>query len=142
MSLTIPKDRIRVWCCAQAATRAIAVMDEASNKIGFHYELDSGTLLGAVKFNNFLPWDIDVDIHVPSQHMHHFHEKNGTGARHIFESNNFILHCWEDDERNDMDLGDHWRGAGHYQLNLIGQRPLPNNCWNNLELEINGRHGN
>ena len=102
-----PKDRIRAWCCAQAAIRAIAVMDQASEKIGFHYELDSGTLLGAVKFNNFLPWDIDVDIHVPTQHMHHFHEKNdGSGARPFFESNNFILHCWEDDERNDMDLGE------------------------------------
>ena len=44
----LPKDRIRAWCCAQAATRAIAVMDEVSNKIGFHYELDSGTLLGTV----------------------------------------------------------------------------------------------
>ena len=41
-----PKDRIRAWCCAQAAIRAIAVMDQASEKIGFHYELDAGTLLG------------------------------------------------------------------------------------------------
>ena len=39
-------------------------------------------------------------------------------------------------------VGIRWRGAGHYQLNLIGQRPLPPNyCWGNFELEINGRLG-
>ena len=61
-------------------------------------------LLSKIHYRSLPAWDIDVDIHVPTQHMHHFHGKNG--ARPIFESNNFILHCWEFDERNDKDLGE------------------------------------
>ena len=34
------------WCCIEAAHHIIKVLDEASSKIGFHYELDSGTLFG------------------------------------------------------------------------------------------------
>ena len=29
-------------------------------------------MLGAVKFNNFIPWDIDGDIYIPSEHIHLF----------------------------------------------------------------------
>ena len=49
-----PKDRIRAWCCAQAAIRAIEVMDQASEEIGFHYEIDSGTLLGNISRGHYV----------------------------------------------------------------------------------------
>ena len=32
------------------------------DKYGIYYEIESGTLLGAVKLGNFIPWDIDLDI--------------------------------------------------------------------------------
>jgi hypothetical protein len=48
-------------------------------RFGFHYELDSGSLLGAVKLNNFIPWDIDGDLYIPSEQLHIF-DRGATGA--------------------------------------------------------------
>ncbi len=31
------------------------------------YELDSGSVLGAVKIGHFLPWDIDGDVNVATR---------------------------------------------------------------------------
>ncbi len=48
-------------------------------RFGFHYELDSGSLLGAVKLNNFIPWDIDGDLYIPSEQLHIF-DRGAPGA--------------------------------------------------------------
>jgi hypothetical protein len=45
-------------------------MDGLSVDMGIHYEISSGTLLGAVKLNNYLPWDIDGELFVQSEKMH------------------------------------------------------------------------
>ena len=96
-------------CCIYAAHHLVKVLDHASSVAGFHYELNSGkilflykfiskilfyylshfyertgSLLGAVKLHNFIPWDIDGDVYIPTEHMHYFHE-NGI-ARFILES--------------------------------------------------------
>ena len=37
-----------------------------ATRLGFHYELDSGSVLGAVKMRDFIPWDIDGDVYLPT----------------------------------------------------------------------------
>ena len=36
--------------------------DRVCRKHGIKYSMEGGTLLGAVKYNNFVPWDDDIDV--------------------------------------------------------------------------------
>ena len=89
---------------------------------GIHYELDSGSLLGAVKLNNFIPWDIDGDIYISTEDMGHFHE--GGMGRYILEQEGISMYGWSEDNYWD-------KGAGHFQLSYQG-----------LEFELMGKRGN
>ena len=64
-------------CCSRGANHIVRVLDTISTQLDIHYELDSGSLLGAVKLNNFIPWDIDGDVYIDTQDMKHFHH-NGS----------------------------------------------------------------
>ena len=108
-------------CCSRAANHIVRVLDAISTHLDIHYELDSGSLLGAVKLNNFIPWDIDGDVYIDTQDMKHFHY-NGS-ARFILNAEGIEIFNWE--ENNYWD-----RGAGHYQLAYAG-----------LEFELMGKRG-
>ena len=60
------------WCCAEATIYMLRVFDNILTELGFHYEMTTGTLLGAVKLSNFIPWDIDGDTYIPTKAMPHF----------------------------------------------------------------------
>ena len=61
----------------------LSVFDRAAEKLGFHYEIDSGTLLGAVKFNNFIPWDVDGDVYVPTRSIFKFFQPKQKGTKSL-----------------------------------------------------------
>lgn len=42
--------------------RLLDTLDTICKKHGFHYWLDFGTLLGAVRNGKFIPWDDDIDV--------------------------------------------------------------------------------
>ena len=42
--------------------RMLLIIDEVCRTNGLTYWIDGGTLLGAVRYNDFIPWDDDLDI--------------------------------------------------------------------------------
>ena len=91
------------WCCMEAAYHIIKTMNLIHENIGVHYELDSGSLLGAVKLNNFIPWDIDGDIYIKTEDMPHFHQ--GGKGRSILESKGISIANWNEDNYWDKGAG-------------------------------------
>ncbi len=116
------KDSLVPWCCIFAANHIVKTLNLISQETGLHYELDSGSLLGAVKLNNFIPWDVDGDLYISSESMHLFHA-NGLG-RFILANEGISIFGWNEDNYWD-------KGAGHYQLSYKG-----------LEFELMGKRGN
>lgn len=46
---------------------ALCYLDDFCNRNKIKYFLSNGTLLGAAKYNDFIPWDDDVDVLIPRE---------------------------------------------------------------------------
>ncbi|KAK7085114.1 hypothetical protein SK128_002662, partial [Halocaridina rubra] len=60
----ITKSLLLPPCCIASAHHDIGMLVDFAESLGLDYELQAGSVLGAVKFGAFLPWDVDHDIYV------------------------------------------------------------------------------
>ena len=49
-------------CCINEMTAALSFLEQFLRTYNIPYKISSGLTLGAVKFNGFLPWDLDGDV--------------------------------------------------------------------------------
>lgn len=71
-----PRQRIQHYslppCCLTLKGRMLAAMDLVSREERIPYNLNAGTLLGALKFHGPLPWDFDEDVIVEASGINAF----------------------------------------------------------------------
>ena len=63
--------------------KVLKFIDEVCQKNGFHYFIAYGTLLGAIRHQDIIPWDDDVDIWMPREDYNKFTEYCITNADKI-----------------------------------------------------------
>jgi len=61
-SCTFRAGAILPICCIRNLVRVIRDVMSVCEKIGIYCQVDSGTAMGALKFNGILPWELDADI--------------------------------------------------------------------------------
>ena len=70
-------------CCLQMLADQLKFIAKTFDKNDIIYSLDSGTMLGAIKFNGILPWEIDADVAFATENkttllsLHEYFRKNG-----------------------------------------------------------------
>lgn len=57
-------------CCRDLLAKGLIEFDERLGDNYIRTELDSGSLIGALKFSHILPWDIDGDVTFPNKYRY------------------------------------------------------------------------
>ena len=109
------------WCCIKSFAQMINLFEDLANQLGMHYELDSGSVLGAVKMGHYIPWDIDGDIYTRLEDFKYFAKPAGF-ARVAFEKAGFSLWAWSENQE---------KNTKYFLLSYKG-----------IDIETNGRRGN
>ncbi len=60
----VSERRKKVWACE---LEIVKLFDGICRKYGLRYYLMYGTLIGAVRHKNFIPWDDDLDVVMPRE---------------------------------------------------------------------------
>ena len=82
--------------------------------------MNSGSLLGAVKLNNFIPWDIDGDLYMLSNDLFKHFGNDGEGRRMFREAGISCGRLWPDNYAD--------KGAGYFLA-----------TYNGIEFEMMGK---
>ncbi len=69
------KVRIRSDEELEIQNEGLIILKETLNKIGVKYYLSSGTLLGAIRENNFIRWDWDVQMYLLMENAYPIRDK-------------------------------------------------------------------
>ena len=80
-------------CCQEEYTKALSFFQTFADEHNITFELDSGSVLGSVKFNGLLPWDLDGDLSLLSSDVAIFGKKETVEhfRRNGFELTKFKL---------------------------------------------------
>jgi lipopolysaccharide cholinephosphotransferase len=60
--LKFPGLDVRIEEAQKVQLEILIEFDQICKKHGIHYQLFSGTLIGAIRHNGFIPWDDDIDV--------------------------------------------------------------------------------
>ncbi len=96
------KHLILPWCCIAGYARILLKLEEAAAQFNISYELDTGSVLGAVKMGHFLPWDIDGDIAMTSRFMKMFSASGGKAHKMLKAAGVNISPSYKDSSNTDV----------------------------------------
>lgn len=85
-------------CCLVQIARAFRAFDTFSKEKFLRYEIEAGSVLGAVKLRSFMPWDLDGDVTFESKDYVTFYK-----AQNRFRNKGFKLDSFE--EPNNKSFG-------------------------------------
>lgn len=86
------KVRLRTKEELLAQNEGLILIKNILEKIGVTYYLSSGTLLGAVREKDFIPWDWDVQMYLTMENAYPLRDK----ITNSFINNSFIIHKFND----------------------------------------------
>ncbi len=86
------KVRLRTKEELLAQKEGLILIKNIFEKIGVTYYLSSGTLLGAVREKDFIPWDWDVQMYLTMENAYPLRDK----ITKSFINNSFIIHKFND----------------------------------------------
>ncbi|XP_078344658.1 uncharacterized protein LOC144630206 [Oculina patagonica] len=89
-------------CCQELYAEVVSFLKKFTDEHNVRLELDSGSVLGGVKFNGLIPWDIDGDFFVFSKDIEIFNNKDTID---YFQKNGYSLTGYESPnlDRKDYD---------------------------------------
>ncbi|XP_066994289.2 uncharacterized protein [Anabrus simplex] len=86
------KTKILPSCCFEQIQGAVKYLDTFAKEHKIDYELEAGSLLGAVKLRHYLPWDVDGDITVLIKDLKLFNDSQMLFANQGYKLSNFEKH--------------------------------------------------
>lgn len=81
--------------------------------------MQSGSLLGALKIGNFLPWDIDGDFFLPTEKVDYF--RDGAPAHQLLTKNGISVYGFSMDKYGSVGTGFVQISFGGVEIELVGK---------------------